>query len=148
MEAAIVPPSQWPVRATKPVTSSIQQPAKVVIKDKSEQAPRFLPLETIEVHFRSDEKRRQVFGIISNMSETGACIIMNREVPLNSKVTLEIRSRREHKLLEEPAWIVWCAERMEPVKEIVGYLTGVRFDRESQPRIKALLSSGIFQRIP
>ena len=130
------------------MTSSIQQPAKVVVKDKGDQAPRFLPLETIEVHFRSDHKHRQIFGIISNMSETGACIIMNRGVPLNSKVTLEIRSRREHKLLEESAWIVWCAERMEPVKEIVGYLTGVRFDKESQPRIKALLACGIFQIIP
>ena len=142
------PVSRWPIRATKRVTTSIHQTAKVVVKDKSGQAPRFLPLETIEVHFRFDERRLQTFGIVSNMSETGGCIITNRDVPLDSKVTLEIRRSRASTLLEETAWVVWCAERMEPVKEIVGYLTGVRFDKHAQPSIKALLSSGIFQLIP
>jgi hypothetical protein len=130
------------------VTINANSTTSVVVKEKSEQAPRFLPLSTIEVRFRSGAKRPGTFGIVSNMSETGACIITNREVPLSSRATLEIRTGREEIVLEESVGVVWCAERLEPVKEIVGYLTGVRFDRQAQPRIKELLSSGIFQPIP
>ena len=130
------------------MTTSTNPSVNPAAKDTSEQAPRYLPLSTIEVRFGSDEKRLQTFGIVSNISETGACIITNREVPLGEKVTIEIRERHENVLLEESVAVVWCAERVEPVKEIVGYLTGVRFDKEAQPRIKELLSSGIFQPIP
>ena len=113
-------------------------------------APRFLPLETISVRLFAPPHTdgRQVFGIIANISETGACIITNRAVPLNVPVTLEIRSRREKTPLLLSATTVWCALRLEPVKEIVGYLTGVSFDEEGAGNVARLLASGLFQAIP
>jgi len=37
---------------------------------------------------------------------------------------------------------------LEPVKEIVGYSTGVTFESGSSETIQKLLSSGIFQLVP
>jgi hypothetical protein len=113
-------------------------------------APRFLPLETISVRLFSPPHtdRRPVFGIIANISETGACIITNRALPAKVPVTLEIRSRREKVPLTLPATTVWCALRLEPVKEIVGYLTGVSFDDDNAENVARFLASGVFQSIP
>jgi hypothetical protein len=113
-------------------------------------APRFLPLETISVRLFSapETDRRPVFGVISNISETGACIITNRALPLNLPIVIEIRSRRDNEPLKLAARTVWCALRLEPVKEIVGYLTGVCFDKEGADAVDRFLTSGIFQSIP
>lgn len=112
-------------------------------------APRFLPLETISVRLEGPSvgSKCPVFGVVSNMSETGACIITNLSVPKDSDVRLTIAAGRGHDV-GLPARVVWCSERLEPVKEIVGFLTGLTFDAESDETIKALLSSGIFQLVP
>jgi hypothetical protein len=89
-----------------------------------------------------------VFGIISNMSETGACIITNLSLPAGVTVRLTIESRRQKEALEISARLVWCAERLEPVKEIVGYLTGVCFEPGRAEAVRSLLASGLFQSIP
>jgi hypothetical protein len=114
------------------------------------QAPRFLPLETIRVHLTSTPHtdRRTVFGIISNISETGACIITNLSLPVGAQVGLSIENRRRKSALEVSARIVWCAERFEPMKEIVGYLTGVSFDPDDLESVQGLVGSGLFQPIP
>ncbi len=114
------------------------------------QAPRFLPLETIPVGLvsRPHTDRRPVFGIISNMSETGACIITNLSLPVGATVELSIETDRPKSSLEISARVVWCAERFEPMKEIVGYLTGVSFEGESIETVRRLLGSGSFQPIP
>ena len=114
------------------------------------EAPRFLPLETIRVQLSSPPHtdRRPVFGIISNMSETGTCIITNLSLPVGAMVGLSIENRRQKNALEVSARIVWCAERFEPVKEIVGYLTGVSFDPDDIESVRGLLGSGLFQSIP
>jgi len=116
----------------------------------SKEAPRFLPLETIRVHLSSPPHtdRRPVFGIISNMSETGACIITNLSLPVGVAVGLSIENRRKNNALVVSARIVWCAERFERVKEIVGYLTGVSFDPDDIESVRGLLASGLFQSIP
>jgi hypothetical protein len=66
-----------------------------------EQAPRFLPLETVRVHLAAPPHtdRRPVFGIISNMSETGACIITNLTLPEGTTVELTIESRHKKSAL-------------------------------------------------
>lgn len=113
-------------------------------------APRFLPLETISVHLEAldgTSKRRKVFGVVSNMSETGACVITNLSVPQDSDVRLTIAGSRTAATILE-ARVIWCAERLEPVKEIVGYLTGLTFDDDDASTIRALLGSGIFQLVP
>lgn len=119
-------------------------------REESSPAPRFLPLGTISVRLVSPPltNRRPVFGILSNMSATGACVIANRSLPENTAVVLEIASRFHPAPLEVEARVVWCAERMEPVKEIVGYLTGVCFQPAAAEEITVLLNSGIFQPVP
>lgn len=117
----------------------------------STQAPRFLPLATISVRLEGTSlsprsPRDPVFGILSNMSLTGACVITNHALTVDTTVELTIENRAAPVKL--PARIVWSAERMEPVKEIVGFLTGVRFEAESKETIEKLLSSGIFQLVP
>ena len=82
------------------------------------------------------------------MSETGTCIITNLSLPVGAMVGLSIENRRQKNALEVSARIVWCAERFEPVKEIVGYLTGVSFDPNDTESVRALLGSGLFQSIP
>ena len=116
----------------------------------TQQAPRFLPLETIRVRLLAPPHtdRRPVFGIMSNMSETGACIITNLSLPVGVTVGLSIDNRHQKAPLEISARIVWCAERFEAVKEIVGYLTGVCFDSGSVDSVRPLLGSGLFQAIP
>ena len=59
--------------------------------------------------------RRPVFGVISNISETGACVIANRALPANAPVVIEIHSRREKQPMKLAARTVWCALRLEPV---------------------------------
>jgi hypothetical protein len=133
-----------------------------------DQAPRFLPLFTIGVRFHSPPHtdRRPVFGIISNMSATGTCIITNLSLPVGAEVGLAIDNhpavsamqRRawpepegrapERQVLEIAARVVWCAERFEPVKEIVGYLTGVCFYPDGMETVRSFLGSGLFQSIP
>jgi hypothetical protein len=118
--------------------------------EHADQAPRFLPLETIGVRLHSPPltDRRPVFGIISNMSETGSCIITNLSLPVGVAVGLWIENRRRKDVLEVSARIVWCAERFEPVKEIIGYLTGVSFDPSDVETVRGLLGNGSFQPIP
>jgi PilZ domain len=129
------------------------QNSVAVDPDRPTPAPRFLPLETISVRFSltpgSDTgQRRPAFGVVSNMSVTGCCIITNRAVVIGAIAVLEFRNARRRDILRLPARIVWCAERLEPVKEIVGYLTGVSFNAEDSGPIADLLMSGLFQPIP
>lgn len=110
-------------------------------------APRFLPLETISVRIEgpTTTSKRPVFGVISNMSKTGACVITNACVPQDTDVRLAITGVRTKATTIE-ARVIWCEERLEPVKEIVGYLTGLTFDDDDT--VRALLASGIFQLVP
>ena len=118
--------------------------------EHSNQAPRFLPLETIGVRLHSPPHtdRRPVFGIISNISETGSRIITNLSLPVGAAVSLSIENRRRKTALTVSARIVWCAEGFEPVKEIAGHLTGVSFDPDDVESVRNLLGSGLFQSIP
>ena len=108
-------------------------------------APRFLPLETIPVRLQGPDvsKRNPVFGVISNMSQTGACVITNTSLPERSDICLIVGGRNEDVAVK--ARVVWCDERLEPVKEIVGYFTGVSFDAGAKETVRELLESGIFQ---
>jgi hypothetical protein len=129
---------------------SAKSVASAAGSEHADQAPRFLPLSTIGVRLHSppDTDRRPVFGIISNISATGSCIITNRELPVGAAVGLSIENRCRTDVLEISARIVWCAERFEPLREIVGYLTGVSFDPADVETVQGLLANGLFQPIP
>ncbi len=126
---------------------SIEAPAKE--EPTTSPAPRFLPLETIPIRLEgpSVSSKNIVFGVISNMSESGACVITNRSVPTDAIVRVTITGGRAKHLSVE-ARVIWCAERLEPVKEIVGYLTGLTFENGTEESVSNLLSSGIFQLVP
>jgi PilZ domain len=119
-------------------------------RNETPPAPRFLPKGTISVRLISPPltDRRLVFGILSNISATGCCVIANRSLPENTTVMLQIVSRFHPEPLEVEARVVWCAERLEPMKEIVGYLTGVCFRPDASERVAVLLNSGSFQTVP
>ena len=129
--------------------STSAKPVGAALSGLAASAPRFLPLETISVRLFAPPHtdRGAVFGVISNISETGACIITNRALPVHVAVELEIRLRSGREPLGLTARTVWCALRLEPVKEIVGYLTGVCFDDGSIDDVSGLLASGIFQSV-
>jgi len=118
--------------------------------EHADQAPRFLPLSTIGVRLHSPPHtdRRPVFGIISNISATGSCLITNRGLPVGIPVGLSIENHLRSDVLSVSARIVWCAERFEPLREIVGYLTGIRFDPSDVEAVRGLLGNGSFQPIP
>ena len=111
------------------------------------EATRFLPTETLSVRLTGSDisSREPVFGIIANMSMTGACLITNRGLPKDTMVEVSTSSKALGEGVTLSARIVWCAERLEPVREIVGYLTGVAFDTRSEKAIQSLLSSALFQ---
>lgn len=132
------------------MSMSVDKFHAAVEPDRPTPAPRFLPLETISVRLSLPDgsDRGRIFGIISNMSVTGCCLIANRSVPIGTTVELTIRSPRRKNILKLTVHTIWCAERFEPVKEIVGYLTGVSFQAEDSGRITELLMGGLFQSIP
>lgn len=124
--------------------------AKPVEKESTTtEAPRFLPLETIPIRLEgpSISSKNLVFGLISNMSKSGACVITNRSLPKDTMVRVTIAGGRA-KHMNVAARVIWCAERVEPVKEIVGYLTGLTFEADCDDAVHDLLSSGIFQPVP
>ncbi len=111
------------------------------------EASRFLPVATFSVRLAGPDisPHDPVFGIIANMSTTGACVITNRGLPKDTMLEVSISSKTLEQGVTLPARIVWCAERLEPVREIAGYLTGVAFDTESEKAIQSLLSTALFQ---
>ncbi len=115
--------------------------------DCSYPVTRFLPLETVAVRLRAPARAdlRMVFGIVSNISETGGCVIINLPLAAGTEVSLSIETPRRKEALEVSARVVWCAERFEPVKEIIGYMTGVCFDPEAVASVRDLMKSGVFQ---
>lgn len=113
----------------------------------STEAPRYLPTATLRVGLTAPDisRRDPVFGIVANMSSTGACLIINRALPVETKLALSVSIKGCEDLARVSAEVVWSVERLEPIKEIVGYLTGVTFETESKETVQELLSSGMFQ---
>ena len=81
------------------------------------------------------------------MSETGACVITNTSLPEDTDVRLSISGGRAAHV-NVAARVVWSTQRLEPLKEIVGYLTGLTFEIDPDHAIRNLLSSGMFQLVP
>ena len=88
------------------------------------------------------------FSSSASAADVGACLITNRMLPAGVPVAIEIETRRFQGPVRVSARVIWCAERLESVKEIVGYLTGVCFEPESVPEMRGLLMSDLFQAIP
>lgn len=113
-------------------------------------APRYLPLQTIAVEIAAGEteaSKDRVFGLAANVSETGACVIVNRAIRVDATIELHFVVEGRSREMTIRARVVWCAERLEKIKEIVGHLVGVAF-ADSPERVQEMLSSGAFQPVP
>lgn len=127
--------------------STVPSHAKSHLEPGAE-APRYLPLQTVSVEIpRAGGSRERTFGVAANVSQTGACVIVNRTVEVGDEVDLRFHLAGRDVRMTLRARVVWCAERLEPVKEVVGHLAGVAFV-DSPERVQELLHSGIFQLVP
>lgn len=112
------------------------------------EAPRYLPLQTVSVEIPPPApSRERIFGMAANVSQTGACVIVNRTVPVGNTIELRFQIAGRNARMTLRARVVWCAERLEPIKEVVGHLAGVAFV-DAPERVQELLQSGVFQLVP
>ena len=120
----------------KPIKPTKEEPTTTT------SAPRFLPLETIPVRLEgpSVSSNSPVFGVISNMSRVGGVRQSpTLSLPKDAAVRLTIAGGRA-KHMNVATRVVWCAEGLEPAKEIVGYLTGLTFpNRFRKDRSRAVV---------
>ena len=110
---------------------------------------RLVPTETISVALTREDSLN-AFGIISNISEYGACLITNVSLERNRIVRVQLSSPQHESLLMTEARVSWCAEGVDPVKAIVGVMVGVSFlnlDGDQQRKMAELLSSDRFQEV-
>ncbi len=128
---------------------STDTPTAIIDQDRKRGSPRFVPLTTVSARLlRLDSPEGgSTFGVLSNISKSGACVIANRPIPEGERVQLELSSKLLSGLLNAPGHVVWSAAGLEPIKELVGYLIGLRFDEE-YPDLKTALANGNFQEIP
>ena len=109
---------------------------------------RLVPVETINAHLMQSDVL-SAGGIVSNVSECGACLITNAAISPGKRVRVKLSSPRRE-LFEVDAAVVWCREGIDRIKEIVGVLVGVSFvdvSPELRQVIRAALGSGSFQEV-
>lgn len=96
--------------------------------------------------FRNAEKL--AYGVIANVSTTGACIVTDRRLPPGNEVTLKLSFYRQADLYEIPARIVWSRRGGAGEKAFAGLqLHGVQFTVTSavlKARLHELLTGDSF----
>ena len=127
----------------KPIKPTKEEPTTTT------SAPRFLPLETIPVRLEgpSVSSNSPVFGVISNMSESGACVITNLSLPKDAAVRLTIAGgRAKHMNRGGPRRLVCRGIGAGQGDRRLSHWIDLpnRFEKT----VHELLSSGIFQLIP
>ncbi len=118
--------------------------AQVVAKNEASlyeairETGRFIPLETVSAILVSDDGFLG-HGIVSNISEKGACLITSTMIEPGQKIRVKFTVRRGNELFQIPAKIVWSAEGMDRHSEIVGVLVGVVFQPSSDSQRKTIV---------
>lgn len=109
---------------------------------------RLVPVETMTVAL-VQPGALAARGIVSNVSERGACLITNTAIERGRRVRLTLSSRRSE-LFQTEALVAWCREGIDRIKEIVGVMIGVAFvdvSPELHQTIQGVLDSESFQEI-
>ena len=117
--------------------------------DAVREAGRFIPVETISAILVSDSGFLG-HGVVSNISEKGACLITNTMIDRDQKIRVQFTANRGDELFQVPAKVVWSAEGMDRNSEIVGILVGVAFQPLSdsqRKRIAEILERGLFHSV-
>ena len=110
---------------------------------------RYIPLETVNALVLS-EQFYLAHGVVSNISETGACLITNTVIEPGQKLQVRFITGKGVELFQTRARVVWSAEGMDPHMEIVGVMSGVQFLDDSrllQDKIVEILEKGNFHEV-
>lgn len=87
---------------------------------------RYVPLETVNAVILSDDFVL-AHGIVSNISESGACLITNTSVEVGQKLQIRLSTSNKIELFQTLGRVVWSGEGIDPNLEIVGVMLGVQF---------------------
>lgn len=98
---------------------------------------RFVPVGTVSAILVSDTGFLG-YGVVSNISEKGACLITNTTIEPHQKIRVQFTGHRGDELFQVPANVVWSAEGMDRHSEIVGILVGVAFQALSDSQQKTI----------
>ncbi len=112
-------------------------------------ASRYVPVETVSAIILSDEAFLG-HGIVSNISESGACLITSTMMEPHQEICVKFTNSRRIEIFQTRARVVWSSEGMDPHLEIVGVMVGLAFrDLSEQKRreIEKVLEQTIFQEV-
>jgi hypothetical protein len=112
-------------------------------------ARRYVPLETVNA-FVLSEDFIVAHGIVSNISETGACLITNTVIEPGQTLQIRFSTCNKTDLFQTSAKVVWSGEGMDPNLEIVGVMVGIAFQEVSyslQETITDILEKGNFHEV-
>jgi hypothetical protein len=110
---------------------------------------RYVPLEPISVVLLMDDSYIS-HGVASNISTSGACLIMNTEVEPDGHVRVRFSRNHQEELFQAKARVVWAGEGMDPHLEIVGVMVGIQFldvEPALEEKIVAALEKGRFHEV-
>ncbi len=110
-------------------------------------SPRLTPRKPVTVAVQ-DGETSLAYGVVTNISETGACVMTDTTVGKGRIVMLRMSFYRHADLLETPARIVWSGPELDSPHGVPSaVLQGVQFthlgDRE-RSRLRDLLDSSDF----
>ena len=112
-------------------------------------ARRYVPLETVNAVGVSEDFI-VAHGIVSNISETGACLITNTVIEPGQTLQIRFNTCNKTDLFQTSAKVVWSGEGMDPNLEIVGVMVGIAFmevSYELQDTITDILEKGNFHEV-
>ena len=109
---------------------------------------RFVPLETISAILVSEDAFLG-HGVVSNISESGACLITNAMIEPDRAIRVKFSTSQGTELFQTPARVVWSGEGMDRHSEIVGVLVGVTFkdSPDSHDKIAEVLRRDLFHKV-
>jgi hypothetical protein len=107
---------------------------------------RFVPVEPVSAVLLVNESFLG-YGVVSNISERGACLITNIMIEPQHKIRVKFTDGQRREFFQAQAQVVWSGEGMDPNSEIVGVTVGITFHDLSdaqRKRIAEVLNNGSF----
>ena len=109
---------------------------------------RFAPRNSVTVAL-SHSKTRLSYGVVLNISDTGACVVTEAPLPPLGRINLQISFYQKPDILEAGGRVVWSRRGDRVGPQIAGTLVnGIHFEGltgEQRGRLDLLLSTPEFQ---
>jgi len=112
-------------------------------------ARRFVPVEPVSVVLFT-ENELLGHGVVSNISESGACLITSTLVEPQEHIRVTFKAKSQEDLFQSRARVVWSGEGMDPNLEIVGVMVGISFldcSPTQREKVAEILKQGFFHEI-